>query len=1751
MNKNNNNNNTPTSSWKSGTTKPTTTTTTTNTTTTNNNPTSPNKTQTSNDLDIVSILSAPPPSTKRVFDPTSTPIKDKKSTGSTGSNSSGSNSNLSSPTKSLTIEQQQQQQSIGRNNSFNIGSLKANSLSNSSTSIGSDVNFINDPKLKNTNNNNKQQQQPINKELIDSILNDDINDDEDDEVGEIIINNNSTINNFNSDTESDSEEVDPEILKKILNEQDDDIIIDESMTVDDILKEVATQEDQEESELLNEFIKSPILSQIQQELDIMESQQPMLWQSRNNRLVVNGIVVEPQSYTKISEQLSSSDIRKVVGYPTCFTVSKFICIGTSHGYLMIFNFNQELLSIIGGSICSDCGPVTAIDSPSCRVNEDWLVSGHQSGHIILWDIVGGKPIKVIDRIHKLPLVHLKFFADGARFVSSDSNGITNIISITKGFMSIGTDQQLLLNGNLGPVLSIALLLPGNHDHPTDRQGIVALATSRKILIISTSSDGVSILNNKITKPKNINNNSASEGGSGGALPYLSWRRVIYNRSLGHTKPLEPILAIGWGTSIQLLQIVTAPNDFKFQAPEFIVVANYQTDHTICGLEWLDSQTILFQNSKDELRVFDPFALEEVESVNIKSMQLIHHSKYQGISVYSFHSSIKTLKSRIYFLGLNGLFTAHILTWIERLSILTTNGQWFEALCLALDFYEGKAKACTGLSSNTVDSKYITSEKIVEIISNLCQSIFNITQPELLAGKSLIPKSYYQQMDPRIEYLNIYQQLALISIEFCIAIKRTDLLFGEVFNYFFDNDMKSCILDFLEPYILNDRLTHLNPEVMQYMMTYYQDLGILVRAEQCVLHLDISSIDFHQTVVLCRKHGLYSALIYLYNKGLNDYITPMEDMMEVVIKPNNLNNQPTEMDKNSKSVAQRLLLYLQLSLSGKSFPSGLIAPSRVLSLKSEIYEYLFLWNIDPDDPTPYPRIYNLLKMDTTELLKILSLGFYDKGFQMSPNQQQQPQQQQQQQQQQNENNENYLDETIPQLSVPNLPLNFPVSRSNLTTFNMISVLLLIVIDKSQHPYELKPNNKWPFSFQQQGQLLCILGKVFIDGLFRVDNNLLNRIIGMLSVTPIENTPMFDLKTRQSVLLDILKIILNNNNKNNKNNNGGMANLGSDINYDKLLVSCEGNEFFKVCQYIYSIKNNFNRMITCQIKDPDNKQHSFDYIREILARPSLTIEQRETVKNTSISNLAQLILIDSVKTAQLIMDCFSSDHEKVLRELSSFPKLQFTYLQGLFKKGTTSSNNNNGNNNGNNNSNNNNNNNNNGNGNNNNNDLSIIQQYGIHISQETHELYLRLMCNFSPELVIRYLSSNDDYPLDSCLKICQQFNNLEGSIYLLERIGDVFKALDMLLLILKDKLDELLKYYVQVFANVKQLKESDGNNNLQAPSKQEKQVMTDLYSAISLCQRNSPKLQDSENEPLWFRLFDTIVTCIQRIKQQSNQGVFSKQSAIYWKSLNFLSKLVHSILNSMMGYVALPVILSRIVNEYGGNELGDFKSIITDMMDTCTFETIILKTANDLIQADMFSATQTFVEKLSRAYTPNISKCGMCYRPLSEAPIAKQQPNHTMALDTLIVYQCNHTFHSECLGKHKVCPLCSKEKERKKLPSSLTSNNNNINNKTVHQQQQQQKEKEKEKEDEELLDAVKFDVSKYEKEKTQKETAKYMERLENYSKLNRRIGYSNYTAFKSFESHDKEQKSQKPKGRVQQHMQQHQQQQQQQQKQRQRR
>jgi vacuolar protein sorting-associated protein 8 len=117
---------------------------------------------------------------------------------------------------------------------------------------------------------------------------------------------------------------------------------------------------------------------------------------------------------------------------------------------------------------------------------------------------------------------------------------------------------------------------------------------------------------------------------------------------------------------------------------------------------------------------------------------------------------------------------------------------------------------------------------------------------------------------------------------CLLFIFRDIVFTRLWeNVFLDPVSKVIYLESLEPLILNDQLTFIPPAILQQFVNCYEQSGKLQALEACIIHLDISSLDLHQVVQICWSHGLYDAIIYIHNKALNDYTTPIHELVPII------------------------------------------------------------------------------------------------------------------------------------------------------------------------------------------------------------------------------------------------------------------------------------------------------------------------------------------------------------------------------------------------------------------------------------------------------------------------------------------------------------------------------------------------------------------------------------------------------------------------------------------------------------------------------------------------------------------------------------------------------------------------------------------------------------------------------------------------------------------------------------------------------
>lgn len=111
----------------------------------------------------------------------------------------------------------------------------------------------------------------------------------------------------------------------------------------------------------------------------------------------------------------------------------------------------------------------------------------------------------------------------------------------------------------------------------------------------------------------------------------------------------------------------------------------------------------------------------------------------------------------------------------------------------------------------------------------------------------------------------------------------DVLFGSIYEQFrHDIIAKGVYLQCLEPYILNDRLTSVTPEVMKDFIEHYRQKELISNVEACIVHMDIASLDIHQ---VSWREACHIAIMALKVYNQNSIFPWAERTLKIIITLN--------------------------------------------------------------------------------------------------------------------------------------------------------------------------------------------------------------------------------------------------------------------------------------------------------------------------------------------------------------------------------------------------------------------------------------------------------------------------------------------------------------------------------------------------------------------------------------------------------------------------------------------------------------------------------------------------------------------------------------------------------------------------------------------------------------------------------------------------------------------------------------------------
>ncbi|KAF7547737.1 hypothetical protein G7Z17_g7517 [Cylindrodendrum hubeiense] len=733
---------------------------------------------------------------------------------------------------------------------------------------------------------------------------------------------------------------------------------------------------------------------------------------------------------KLNGQAFSEAGKRNFGSPTCLAVSATIVVGTSKGIILIFDYNQNLKMIIGpGTKAVECGPITAI---AISADHSTIAGGHANGYIFTWDTNrASRPFLTIPHLDPLQLknrvtdghvpdvsiTHLGFL--GTRhtaLVSADDRGMAFSHLATRGTGALGRsvkthrilgrypDAPTPAGKTVKPstVLAFAPLPLGNVERSTDGFGLTAMLTPYLLVIVSTTP--VAQTQHKSARPKDVPAHSAMTG-------CLAWFPAVQLKVPDpHTgSDISKVkLAYCWSNVLTVLDVDEIPRDDKDQPPSFRFKARnrWKCEEAIVAVQWLSRSVLAVLTISQRLIVLEDRTMRMTEAFDLLQKYIYHtdlfskqlHSLVEqldendasmhGVVADAFYMSFKAYKGRIFILGFNEVSIGALSNWADRLIAMMENGDYIGAIQLATSYYTGDAdKLTVGLPEDTNLRHTMVRDKIMEIISASLKYAFGQRQ-----------KNVEHADDDHMK------QLAETCFGACQSIDNTDFLFEDMYEWYDDADINGIFLECLESYILEKTISIVPPTVVKDMVAHYVTQGWESRLEEMICHMETATLDLDQITLLCKQHSLYDALVYVWNQGLNDYITPMIDLLSLLI-PLMANGDfvaGNMADDFYSTSALKIFPYLSYTLTGRIYPNGEILDDQVATkAKAEIYWFLFsgktiAWPKDSGDEflvmpgaeaqPAFPYLRLILKFDAPSFLSALNEAFEDPFLNDSPDQQ---------------------------------------------------------------------------------------------------------------------------------------------------------------------------------------------------------------------------------------------------------------------------------------------------------------------------------------------------------------------------------------------------------------------------------------------------------------------------------------------------------------------------------------------------------------------------------------------------------------------------------------------------------------------------------------------------------------------------------------------------------------------------------------------
>ncbi|KAK3945455.1 Golgi CORVET complex core vacuolar protein 8-domain-containing protein [Diplogelasinospora grovesii] len=958
---------------------------------------------------------------------------------------------------------------------------------------------------------------------------------------------------------------------------------------------------------------------------------------------------------KLDGQVFTEAGKRNFGSPTCIAISASIVLGTSKGIILMLDYNQNLKTILGpGTKAVESGPITAI---AISADHTTIAGGHASGNIFTWDTARtARPFLSIPHLDpsqlqnrttdghmpNVAITHLGFL--GTRhtaLVSADDRGMAFSHLATRGTGALGRtvkttrilgrypDSKPPPSGKpLKPstVLAFSSLPLGNVEMATDTMGLTAMLTPYLLVIVSTTP--IAQTQHKSARPKEVAAHSALTG-------CLAWFPAV------KLKVADPVtgsqiskvkLVYCWSNVLTVLDVDEVPSEDKDKPPslKFRARSRWKGEEAIVAVQWLSRSVLTVLTITQRLIVLEDGSMRMTEAFDLIHKHIYHvdlfskqlHSLVEqldeedtsmhGVVADAFYMSFKAYKGRLFLLGFNDVSIGALSNWADRLIALMENGDYVGAIQLATSYYTGDAdKLTVGLPEDTSLRHSMVRDKLMEIMSASLKYVFNKRQKRK------------EEADD-----NHLRELAETCFAACQSVGDVDFLFDDMYEWYEDAAVEGIFLETLEPYILGKSISAVPPVVVKAMVSHYVNKGWESRLEEMICHMNTATLDLDQITQLCKQHSLYDALIYVWNQALSDFITPLIDLLRLLVPLMQNGDYPGSgniMEEEMHGVdALKIFPYLSYILTGRVYPTGESIPDDIAQkAKAELYWFLFsgksiawpkgsnklfLTRPSNSQEPSFPYLRMILKFHAPSFLSALNEAFEDSFL--------------------NDSSEKQLNGGSPNRDLPEEQIfGLTVDRQYI-----VSILMELMNRADFAPEDTIYLDMFiARNLPKYPQYLLFTGST------------LKKVLTGLCKYPGEDLAE-DAQLSAEYLLSVHQ----------------------PPDLPDLIPLFKEAGFYRILKRIYRVDKQYGKLVQTHFEDPDDRDATFDCIENCL-RPQtgLTRRQVQDVHQVIKEHSRELAELDPAQAAKTIGGYAPELHQHILDSVAEHPELQYTYLKTILE------------------------------------------------------------------------------------------------------------------------------------------------------------------------------------------------------------------------------------------------------------------------------------------------------------------------------------------------------------------------------------------------------------------------------------------------------------------------------------------------------